>query len=183
MRPSLGLALLLGATALGCGDDLPTAPESGSSGTTTGAVGTTTGADTTTGGHDEGTGTSAAASSSSTGGSEGGSSEGTTGDSGSESSGSGSSTGEGIDPCAQGCVTEFACGTEWTSEEECVIACQANLDKAGAFSIACRAAWEDLAVCLGTLTCEDFGVWQAPMALPYPCSDEDILLQIECKGQ
>ena len=49
-RALLGLALLLGATALGCGDDLPTAPESGSSGTTTGAVGTTTGADTTTGG-------------------------------------------------------------------------------------------------------------------------------------
>ncbi len=85
--------------------------------------------------------------------------------------------------CADGCVVEVACGTEWESEDACVTACEANLVKADAFSPFCRDAWAALSACLATLTCEEFSQWQSPMMFPYPCSDADTVLSIECKGQ
>lgn len=85
--------------------------------------------------------------------------------------------------CIDGCAVEFACGTEWASAEDCVTACESNLVVASEFSPFCRDAWEALSACLATLTCEDFAVWQSPMEFPYPCSDADVALSVECKGQ
>jgi hypothetical protein len=85
--------------------------------------------------------------------------------------------------CADGCVVEFACGTEWASEDDCVAWCEANLVKAAGFSPFCAAAWEGVSACLATLTCEEFAQWQNPMVFPYPCSNADVVLSIECKGQ
>jgi hypothetical protein len=94
----------------------------------------------------------------------------------------GSTTG-GPDPCAEGCAVELMCGTEWMSEEDCVTWCEANLVMAGAFSPFCRLAWEGVSACLGTLTCEEFAQWENPMMFPYPCSDADVVLEVECEGQ
>jgi hypothetical protein len=94
----------------------------------------------------------------------------------------GTTTG-GPQPCAEGCAVEVMCGTEWMSEEECVMWCEANLMKAEAFSPFCRLAWEGVSTCLATLTCEEFAVWESPMMFPYPCSDADVVLAAECKGQ
>jgi hypothetical protein len=85
--------------------------------------------------------------------------------------------------CIDGCAVEFMCGTEWASAEDCVTACESNLVTASEFSPFCRDAWEALSACLATLTCEDFAVWQSPMEFPYPCSDADVALSVECKGQ
>ncbi len=85
--------------------------------------------------------------------------------------------------CPDGCMVEFQCGTRWASEADCVSACEANLDEAAVFSPFCRDAWEALSVCLATLTCEDFATWQDPMMFPYPCSDADTGIAIECEGQ
>ena len=96
---------------------------------------------------------------------------------------SGSTGSELSQPCIDGCETEVLCTMDWASEEECYDACVANLEKAGAFAQACRAAWEDVHTCLGTLDCTDFAEWQAPTMTPYPCVSEDEALMFECKGQ
>lgn len=85
--------------------------------------------------------------------------------------------------CIDGCAVEFTCGMEWASAEDCVAWCESNLVEANTFSSYCRDAWEALSACLATLTCEEFAVWQSPMEFPYPCSDADTLLSVECKGQ
>jgi hypothetical protein len=100
--------------------------------------------------------------------------------SGSETDGT---TGGPNQACADGCAVEFMCGTEWASAEDCVAWCEANLMKANAFSPFCRAAWEGVSACLGTLTCEEFAQWENPMMFPYPCSEADVALSVECKGQ
>lgn len=85
--------------------------------------------------------------------------------------------------CQSGCVVEFMCGMEWASERECVQWCEANLEKADAFSPFCHDAWAGVSACLGTLTCEEFAEWDAPAMFPYPCSEADVVLEVECKGQ
>lgn len=85
--------------------------------------------------------------------------------------------------CAAGCAVEFMCGTEWATEEDCVAWCETNLVKAAAFSPFCSAAWENVSACVATLTCEEFAEWENPMMFPYPCSDADVVLSVECKGQ
>jgi hypothetical protein len=92
-------------------------------------------------------------------------------------------TGAPDQPCVDGCAVEFACGTEWMSEADCVAWCEANLVKADAFSPFCRAAWEAVSACVATLTCEEFAEWSNPVMFPYPCSDADVVLSVECKGQ
>ncbi len=86
-------------------------------------------------------------------------------------------------PCVVGCEVEFACGKRWPDVRSCVTACEANLVEAEAYEIACRAAWEDLHVCLGTLSCEEFAQWANPTRFPYPCVSADQVLAFECKGQ
>jgi hypothetical protein len=110
---------------------------------------------------------------------------GTDADTGSSSSGSETegTTGGPNQACVDGCAVEFTCGTEWASAEDCVAWCEANLVEADGFSPFCRDAWEALSVCLATLTCEEFMQWESPMAFPYPCSDADVVLSVECKGQ
>lgn len=95
----------------------------------------------------------------------------------------GTTTEGGNEACADGCAVEFACGTRWASEQECVMWCEANLEKADAFSPFCRDAWEGVSACLGTLTCEEFAEWESPTVFPYPCSDADVVLDVECEGQ
>lgn len=92
-------------------------------------------------------------------------------------------TGIADQPCVDGCAVEFACGTEWMSEADCVAWCEANLVKADGFSPFCRAAWEAVSACVATLTCEEFAEWSNPVMFPYPCSDADVVLSVECKGQ
>jgi hypothetical protein len=75
------------------------------------------------------------------------------------------------------------CGTEWTSEAECVDWCEQNLIEASLFSEFCADAWEALSACVGTLTCEEFLEHEAPEMFPYPCADEDSVLAVECRGQ
>jgi hypothetical protein len=108
-------------------------------------------------------------------------------DTGSSGSGSGSetegTTGGPNQACVDGCGVEFSCGTEWASAEDCVAWCETNLVVADGFSPFCRDAWEALSACLATLTCEEFLQWESPMAFPYPCSDADVVLSVECKGQ
>lgn len=103
-----------------------------------------------------------------------------TGTSGTETDGT---TGGPSQACIDGCAIEFMCGTEWASAEDCVTWCENNLMVANDFSPFCRDAWEALSACLATLTCEEFAVWQNPMEFPYPCSDADTALSVECKGQ
>lgn len=98
----------------------------------------------------------------------------------SESSGS---TGEPASACEQGCAVAFTCTAEWPSQEECVIACEANLAEAAAFSPLCATAWENVSECVGTLTCEQYLEWSMPTMFPYPCADADVGLRFECEGQ
>jgi len=185
MRLESWVAVLLGISpVVACGTASPPTPSSAtqtstSTASTTGTDDTGDTTSTTTLGStgDEGTTSTDAQTSSS------GTSSGTTSSS-SSSEATGTSTGEeGNEACASGCAVEFACGSEWTSEEECVSWCEANLEKAYAFSIFCRAAWEGVSACVGTLSCEEFMVWENPVRFPYPCSDADTVLSIECKGQ
>lgn len=106
--------------------------------------------------------------------------------SGSESSGSDSGSESGVvmhQACTDGCAIELMCGDEWASEAECIDWCEANLVKAAAFSPFCADAWENLSACFGTLDCDQFAEYQAPMMFPYPCSDEADALAFECEGQ
>ncbi len=96
---------------------------------------------------------------------------------------SGQSTGPMEQPCVEGCTVELMCGKEWPSLEACVEDCEANLVEASEFEVACAAAWEDLHVCLGTLSCEEFFEWRDPTGFPYPCLPQDEVLSIECAGQ
>lgn len=112
--------------------------------------------------------------------------DGSTTSSGSESSSSDSGSESGVvmhQACTDGCAIEFMCGDEWTSAQECTDWCEANLVKAAAFSPFCADAWENLSACFGTLGCDQFAEYQAPMMFPYPCSDEADALAFECKGQ
>jgi hypothetical protein len=94
-----------------------------------------------------------------------------------------STTGGPSQACIDGCAVEHMCGTEWASAEECVAWCEANLVEASAFSPFCRDAWEALSACLATLDCDELEQWQNPTAFPYPCSNADVVLSVECKGQ
>lgn len=85
--------------------------------------------------------------------------------------------------CIDGCAIEFMCGDEWASAEECSDWCEANLVKAAAFSPFCADAWENLSACFGTLDCDQFAEYEAPMMFPFPCSDAADALAFECKGQ
>ena len=192
MRLTLGFALVVGALAVGCGDD---SGGSGDSGSTSGSTGGTTGTaspDTsttsggTTGAVDSSGGSSGGGSSSdggSTSSSGGETTEGTT--EGSSDSGSSSSSGgdELNEDCIAGCETQVMCAMNWPTVEDCAIACDANLDEAEIFSPFCRAAWEGVSECLGTLTCKEYEQWESPTAFPYPCSDADVALEVECEGQ
>ncbi|MEM7160293.1 MAG: hypothetical protein AAF799_46070 [Myxococcota bacterium] len=192
MRLRLGFALVVSALAVGCGDDSGGTSSSGSSsGTTGGTTGasvpgtTSTGEGTTaavdsSGGSSSGGGSTSEASSSSTGMS---ATEGTTDDTGDSGSESSSGGGELNQDCIDGCTTEVMCDTRWATVDECAIACDANLHKAEAFSPFCRAAWEGVSACLGTLTCKEYAEWDSPTAFPYPCSDADVALEVECEGQ
>lgn len=75
------------------------------------------------------------------------------------------------------------CTDRWRSLEACVLDCEANLEEAAKFKIACVASWEALHECLGTLTCEEHLRWQNPTEFPYPCVSEDEELAFECAGQ
>ena len=149
------------------------------SSTSTSAGGTTSG--TSTGGSSSGGSTVGSTSASSTG-------SDTTADTstgGSSSEGGSSTTATGPNQgCVDGCVTEFACGRRWRSEDACVEWCEANLVQAEAEAgPACRISWENLYECLGTLTCEEYEQWQMPVEVPYPCISEDEALTFECAGQ
>lgn len=121
-----------------------------------------------------------------------GTSSSTTGEAGSSSSTGepATTTGESTDTgtqmsaaCADGCVVEFECGQTWKSAEACTVACDANLEKAAAFSQFCSLAWEQLSECIGTLDCTEYAEYQNPMAFPYPCANQDDALTFECDGQ
>lgn len=148
-----------GASTSAAGDGTTATPPGG---TTTGTGGT--GTDTATIGPESLTDTGSA-----------------TGTSGTETDAT--TTGGPSQACIDGCAIEFMCGTEWASAEDCVTWCENNLMAANDFSPFCRDAWEALSACLATLTCEEFAVWQDPMEFPYPCSDADTVLSVECKGQ
>jgi len=104
-------------------------------------------------------------------------------DGGSSDSGSSGTTGEPIMPCTEQCEVELMCGEDWKSVRACAEPCEANLVEAELFAPFCRSAWEELALCLGSLTCEEFAEWQSPVEIPYPCISEDEGLVFECKGQ
>ncbi|MCH9684593.1 MAG: hypothetical protein K0V04_24365 [Deltaproteobacteria bacterium] len=192
MKVSLGFALLLGsALSLGCSDDglssqtngaadAGTSSSTGDGQTAPPSTGETGGAptdDTTSGPPTPTTGTSGTTGSDSTGGTEP--------TSGTDSSGSDSGSSTGTEPtaCEAGCAVEFMCSMAWKTEEDCVTACEDNLVEAGIFSPFCQSAWEMLSACLGTLTCDEYGQWLEPDAFPYPCSDADVALEVECRGQ
>ena len=203
MELDLGAAMMLGlALAAGCSDDGLVNQSSGQAETsTTSGTPDEAGAgseheNATTGGVGEGT-TAAGGGTAASGGSGSDtatldpevhtSSDGTevstgtaTGDTETETEGT---TGGPSQACADGCAVEFMCGTEWMSVEECVAWCDANLAKANEFSPFCRDAWEGVSACVATLTCEEFMQWQSPTEFPYPCSDADVTLSVECKGQ
>ncbi len=188
MRRETWAALLLGmGPVAACGTVSPpvssaTTQTSTSDSSSTGSSGSTSTTSPATVGSTNDEGTTASSEESTT-------SSGTTSDttaSSSSSDGPGTSMGEteeGNEACTNGCAVEFACGSEWKSEEECVSWCEANLEKAYAFSIFCRAAWEGVSACVGTLSCEEFMLWENPVEFPYPCSDADTILSVECKGQ
>ncbi len=191
----LGLGLSAGLAA-GCSDDglinqsTTAAADTGTTGGTTRGTAATSsqGSDTQGTTTDEpGGDTSTSTSTSSTGvptsATEGSGSGSSSSSSSGSSESSDSSSGGGNQACADGCAVEFMCGMEWMSEEECVTWCEANLEKAYAFSPFCHDAWEGVSACLGTLTCEEFAEWDNPMVFPYPCSDADTILAVECKGQ
>ena len=194
MRLTLDLPCVLAVLlATACSDDGLSSQSSGQAPTSTAGLDDGE-ADPSTGSDDSapatGTaGTSAEPPGDGTSGSEGPADSGTTalGTSGSTGSASestdGTTGGSPSEACAAGCAVEFLCGTEWKTEQACVDWCEANLVEAAMFSPFCRAAWEGVSACLATLTCEELEQWQAPMELPYPCSDADVVLEVECKGQ
>lgn len=200
--------LLVGALA-GCpapADDDDGADESSTGDPTTGGVTTTTtGTDPTTGEPATDSGSTAAVDTGTDSGTTSEDTDGTTGDTTGDTTGgtTGDTTGDttaastggtegssssggnsGEEDCAAQCGVVFMCTKGiWETEQDCTDSCVANLEKAGAFSPFCEQAWQSLAVCLGTLTCEEYMQWQAPMEIPYPCLDEDDALAFECEGQ
>ncbi len=100
-----------------------------------------------------------------------------TGDSGSDSSGGNTLA------CETNCVVEFMCSDAWMSEQECVAACEANLDKASSFNRFCHYAWQELHLCIGMLSCVEYDEYQAAAVFPYPCWQEVESLALECAGQ
>ncbi len=194
MRTYLAFALLVGATlTLGCSDDgVGNQTQGAADNDTTTTTGSEGAGDTTERGTTAAPSTGAAESTSSSSGSTGGDSTGSgsgsstsepTSGSSDSGSDSGSSSGGQAAPCEAGCMVEFTCGMEWNSEQECVTSCEDNLVEAATFSPFCHDAWESLAACLGTLTCDEFGMWEVPTMFPYPCSDADTAINFECEGQ
>lgn len=179
---------VLASSHAGCGDDSPPAAETGAAtsstgGTTMAAAGSTMAAAMSSSG---GSSTSGGTTSTSTADTTGASTSSSTGDSTDSSSsdgGSSSSTGAPLSPCEATCGVQLSCTDRWPSFEECEIACEANLTKAERFNVACRAAWEGLHECQGTLSCEDYARWQSPRRFPYPCLRQDEVLSFECDGQ
>lgn len=188
MSSPRGRVFVLGvAVAFACGTEEPAGHDDGGStghGTTSAEASSegTSGGTSTSGSSGEATDGGSTAPGSSSGSSSLGSStaadEGSTG--GRETLGT---TGEPPSACQQGCAVQFQCTTEWTSEEECVTACEANLVRAAAFAPSCADAWENVSECVGALTCEELLEWQMPTTFPYPCVEADQVLQFECKGQ
>lgn len=185
MDSTRGRTFALGATLfLACHTEEPSAHEDGAStgSASTSAAASSSGISEAAGGSssaggstDEGSTAMASSSGSST---TAAADEGSTG-----GSGTSDTTGEPTSACQQGCAVQFQCTMEWSSEEECVTACEANLVRAAAFAQACAQAWENVSECLGTLTCEELLEWSMPMTFPYPCADADEGLAFECQGQ
>lgn len=91
--------------------------------------------------------------------------------------------------CASSCAVQESCaaagsypGCTWSTEDECVACCEANLDLAVQTLYGCAKAWEDLAMCQGTLDCASFALWQSPASESYPCASEDYALSAACAG-
>ena len=206
MRTSLACACVLSLASAGCpaGDD-SSGETDGSTGTppatNTGAMTTTPMMTTTTGGVDDGDGSSSTGEpppgtdstgmpgTDSTGeppssSSDDGSTTAVVESSSSSGGESESSTGEMLhQACTDGCTVEFTCSARWTSVQECADWCEANLDKAGAFSPFCEMAWEALSACFGTLSCKEYTQYQEAAKFPYPCWQQADALAFECEGQ
>ena len=75
--------------------------------------------------------------------------------------------------CRAGCEVVSSCTTQ--SYQSCLDECEADYEEASNFSPSCAAAVNDLAACVGGLTCEEVNAWleQAP-ADSYPCRDQQI---------
>jgi len=185
MRLRLLLAGWATLALAACGDDGPSGEGTETSPSTSSTTGDASRSSSTGPGSSTGTNPSDdTTTSTTTTGSDSSTGEGTTlGESSSGGSDTGTTTGAGVSACEEGCVVEAACGMRWASEDECVIACEANLVEAGRFSPFCQQAWENVSECVGTLTCEEFVQWETPTEFPYPCSDADVGLEIECEGQ
>lgn len=80
--------------------------------------------------------------------------------------------------CSAACEVIVPCLMDTT--ENCLAQCQGDLSDATNFSPACGAAVNDLAACIGGLSCTELDAWLTEIpADSYPCRDNDIAID-EC---
>lgn len=82
--------------------------------------------------------------------------------------------------CVSGCAVEVMCGTEWSTERQCVTWCEDNLVEAAKFTTFCHDAWENLHQCIGTLDCDGYADY---LMGGESCYEAYFLQQFECEGQ
>jgi hypothetical protein len=80
--------------------------------------------------------------------------------------------------CGSACAVISSCTTE--STQSCLDQCQGDYNEASDFSSACAKAVDNLAACVGGLTCEELDAWfEEVPADSYPCRAEEIAIE-EC---
>jgi hypothetical protein len=80
--------------------------------------------------------------------------------------------------CKSACAVISSCTTQTT--QSCLDECQADYNEASDYSSACGTAVNNVAACVGGLSCEQLDAWfEEVPADSYPCRDEDIAID-EC---
>ena len=90
--------------------------------------------------------------------------------------GCGSSNGGGDNKCDEACSVITSCWNE--TNASCMAQCEGDLAEASEFGEACVKAVDDLAACIGSLSCEQLDGWDD--GLPegsYPCMAQDVAIQ------
>lgn len=86
--------------------------------------------------------------------------------------------GNGGSKCGEACSVITSCWNE--TDAECMAQCEGDLAEATEFGEGCVAAVNDLAACLGGLSCQQLDAWfEEVPADGYPCRAQDIAIR-EC---
>ena len=85
------------------------------------------------------------------------------------------STGGGDNKCNEACAVITSCWDD--TNASCMAQCEGDLAEASEFGEACVKAVDDLAACIGSLSCEQLDGWfdEVPEG-SYPCMAQDVAI-------